>query len=174
MGAQVADVEAPQDGTLQLGPALATGLVQVCVVPEVVDGARETAVPVVQARRLRDGPPAVAVQFGVQREVYANRLPPVVGGGVPGPGPRDHEAGAGGQPAPEAVVDADVGGVAHPQQVGGEDEEAVSGIPAESFAHAGHGMNGTRLFFRGHRKAPSVGRRGWSPVHRATRRALRR
>ena len=46
----VADVEAPQDRPLDLGPELAAGLVEVGVLPEVVGGAGESAVAVVERR----------------------------------------------------------------------------------------------------------------------------
>ena len=48
VGGEVADVEAPEHGPFQLGPALGTGLVQVGMVPEVADRAGEAAVAVQQ------------------------------------------------------------------------------------------------------------------------------
>ena len=47
---EVADVEAPQDRPLDLGPELAAHLVEVGVVPHVVDRAGEAAVAVEQRR----------------------------------------------------------------------------------------------------------------------------
>ena len=54
-----ADVEAPVDGLLDLGPALLAHLVEVGVVPDVVDGAREAAVAVEEAGGVGDRAPAV-------------------------------------------------------------------------------------------------------------------
>ena len=48
---EVAHVEAPEDGPLDLGPALPAHLVEVGVVPDVLDRAGEAAVAVEQARR---------------------------------------------------------------------------------------------------------------------------
>ena len=42
VGSEVADVEAPHDGPLDLGPALAADLVEVGVVPQVVDACAGT------------------------------------------------------------------------------------------------------------------------------------
>ena len=50
VGVEVADVEAPEDRPLDLGPQLAADLVEVGVVPQVLDGAREAAVAVEQRR----------------------------------------------------------------------------------------------------------------------------
>ncbi len=50
---EVADVEAPQDGPLDLGPALAADLVEVGVVPDVLERPREPAVTAEQRRRVR-------------------------------------------------------------------------------------------------------------------------
>ena len=58
---EVADVEAPEDRPLDLGPALLAHLVEVGVVPRVLDRAREAAVAVEQARRVRDRAPAVGL-----------------------------------------------------------------------------------------------------------------
>ncbi len=48
MGIEMADVEAPEDGPLDLGPALPADLVDVGVIPDVGDGPGEAAVPVEQ------------------------------------------------------------------------------------------------------------------------------
>ena len=96
VGVEVADVEAPQDRPLDLGPALPADLVEVGVVPHVDVGAGEAAVAVEQRRGLGDRPPAVQVVLGVEGEVHADVLAPVVAGGLAGPRARDHERGAGG------------------------------------------------------------------------------
>ncbi|HEX7166677.1 MAG TPA: ChbG/HpnK family deacetylase, partial [Acidimicrobiales bacterium] len=95
VGVEVADVEAPVDGPLDLGPALAADLVEVGVVPEVGGRAGEAAVAVEQRGGLGDGAPAVEVVLGVEGEVHADVLAAVAGGGVARPGAGDHEAGAG-------------------------------------------------------------------------------
>src|SRR5205807_5845933 len=59
VGVEVTDIEAPVDGPLDLGPQLPAHLIEVGVVPDVLDGARETAVAVEQRWSLRDRPPAV-------------------------------------------------------------------------------------------------------------------
>ena len=86
----MAHVEAPHDGPLDLRPALAPDLVEVGVVPGVLDRAREPAVAVEQARRVGDRPPAVGLELGVEREVHADVLAPVAAGGVARPRARDH------------------------------------------------------------------------------------
>ena len=48
MRREVRDVEAPQDRPLDLDPALSADLIEVGVVPEVVDAPREAAVAVEQ------------------------------------------------------------------------------------------------------------------------------
>ena len=83
---EVAHVEAPHDRPLDLGPALAADLVEVGVVPGVLDRAGEAAVAVEQARRVGDRAPAVGVELGVEGEVHADVFAPVAGGGVAGPG----------------------------------------------------------------------------------------
>ena len=55
---EVAHVEAPHDRPLDLGPALAPDLVEVGVVPGVLDRAGEAAVAVEQARRVGDAAPS--------------------------------------------------------------------------------------------------------------------
>ena len=85
VGVEVGDVEAPEDGPLDLGPQLAAGLVEVGVVPQVVDRAGEAAVAVEQRRGVGDGAPAVAVVLGVEREVHADVLAAVLGGGLARP-----------------------------------------------------------------------------------------
>ena len=94
---EVADVEAPHDGPLDLGPALAAHLVEVGVVPEVVDGAGEAAVAVEQRRRVGERAPAVQLVLGVEREVHADVLAAVAGGRLAGPRRRHHQRGARGR-----------------------------------------------------------------------------
>jgi hypothetical protein len=48
MGIEVAHVEAPQDGAFDLSPALAPDLVEVGMVPNVLDGAGKPSVAVEQ------------------------------------------------------------------------------------------------------------------------------
>ena len=88
---QVADVEAPHDRPLDLGPALAPDLVEVGVVPGVLDRAGEAAVAVEEAGGVGDRPPTVGVVLGVEGEEHADVLAPVPGGGVPRPRARHHE-----------------------------------------------------------------------------------
>ena len=66
VGGEVAHVEAPDDGPLDLGAALAPQLVEVGVVPQVFDGSWEPAVAVEQRRCLRHRPPAVQLVLGVR------------------------------------------------------------------------------------------------------------
>ena len=123
MGAEVADVEAPVDRSLDLGPALAAHLVQVGVLGQVVDGPREAAVAVEQRGGLGDGTPAVQVMLGVEGQVHADVLAPVPGRRLAGPRRRDHQRGAGRHAVAEALVDPDVGGVATAEIVGRDDEQ---------------------------------------------------
>ena len=82
MAVEVAHVEAPHDRPLDLRPALPADLVEICVVPRVLDRAGEAAIAVEQARRLRDRSPPVRLPLRVQGEVHADVLAPVLGGGV--------------------------------------------------------------------------------------------
>ena len=138
VGVEVADVEAPQDRPLDLGPQLAADLVEVGVVPQVLDRAREAAVAVEQRRGLGDRTPAVAVVLGVEREVHADVLAAVAPGGVARPGRRDHEGGAGGQAGAQRLVDAGVRGVADAEVVAVDDQEAGVGSVAQTFGELGH------------------------------------
>ena len=73
MAVEVADVEPPQDRPLDLGAQLAAHLVEVGVLPHVVDRAGEAAVAVEQGGRVGDGRPAVEVPLGGEGEVHARR-----------------------------------------------------------------------------------------------------
>ncbi len=126
----VADVEAPQDGPLDLGPALAPRLVQIGVVPDVVDRAREPAVAAEEGGRVGDGAPAVELVLGVQGQVHADVLAPVAGRRLAAPGAGHHERGARHGAGAQAVEDADVGGMAEAEVVGIDDEQlGVSRVP---------------------------------------------
>ena len=70
------------------------------MVPQVADGAREPAVTVEQARRMRQRTPSETIEFGVEREVQANiviRVGTVVElvDGVTRPRARHHQCGRG-------------------------------------------------------------------------------
>src|SRR5437660_952892 len=80
----------------QSGAQLAADLVDVGVVPDVLDGAGEPAVTVEQRRGLGDGPPPVQVVLGVEGEVDADVFTPVPGGRLPRPRAGHHQGGAGG------------------------------------------------------------------------------
>ena len=60
-----------------LGAAFASHLVEIGVVPDVLDGAREAAVPTEERRRVRDRAPAVELVLRVEREVDPDVLAPV-------------------------------------------------------------------------------------------------
>ena len=81
---------------------LAAHLVEVGVVPDVVDRAGEAAVAVEQRGRVGDRAPAVEVPLGVEREVHADVLAPVPGGGLARPGAGHHQGGAGGDAVAQA------------------------------------------------------------------------
>ena len=66
MAGDVAHVETPDDGPLDLRPALPPDLVEVGVVPRVLDGPREPAVAVEEAGGVRDRAPPVRLELGVQ------------------------------------------------------------------------------------------------------------
>ena len=136
---EVAHVEAPHDRPLDLGPALAPHLVEVGVVPRVLDGAGEPAVAVEQARRVGDRSPAVGVELGVEREVHADVVAPVAGGGVAGPRARHHQRRARGQPVTQRVVGGHVAGVGEAEVVARDDQQlGVGGMP-EPLGERGHG-----------------------------------
>ena len=91
MGGEMGDVEAPQDGALDLGAALATDLVEVGVVPKVFERRRESAISVEQARTVGDGSPAIDLVLGVDREPYPNVASPMKGSCMASPGTRNLE-----------------------------------------------------------------------------------
>ena len=145
VGVEVAHVEAPQDGPLDLGPALAAHLVEIGVVPDVLDGAGEAAVAVEQRGGVGDGAPPVEVVLGVDGEVHADVVAPVAGRRAPGPRAGDHQAGARGQAVAQGLVDPDVGGVAEAEVVAVEDQElGVVGV-AEALGEGWHAPDGSAL-----------------------------
>ena len=131
MRVEVADVEAPVDRPLDLGPALAPHLVEVGVVPHVVDRAREAAVAVEEGRRMRDRAPAVEVVLRVQREVHADVLAPIARRRLAGPRARHHQRRARRRPVAQRLVDAHVGGVAGAEVVAVQDDQARVGVVPE-------------------------------------------
>ncbi len=86
----------------------------------------------------------------------ADVLAQVALGGVPGPGTRDHQRGAGGHAVPQRLVDRQVGGVRGAEVVAVEDQQpGVGGVP-QALGQRGHPGNGT-----GHRDLrPVHGRAG--------------
>ncbi len=79
---EVRDVEAPVDGALDLGAALLAHLVEVGVVPHVLDRPREPAVAVEQAGGVRDRPPPVRGPLRREGQVHADVLAAVHRGRV--------------------------------------------------------------------------------------------
>ena len=115
VGVEVADVEAPEHGPLDLGPALPTHLVEIGVVPHVGHGAGEAAVAVEQGRGLGDRCPAVEVVLGVEGEVDPDVVAPEPRRRLPGPRGRHDQRGAGTDTVAQGVVDPDGGGMAEPR-----------------------------------------------------------
>src|ERR1039457_2824347 len=105
MSGEMADVEAPVDGPLDLGAALLVHLIDVGVLPQVYEGPGEAAVPVQQGRGAGHRRPAVKVVFGVERQMCPDVLTPVAGGRLSSPWPRDHEARRRRQSRAQGVVD---------------------------------------------------------------------
>ena len=136
---EVAHVEAPHDGPLDLGPALPPHLLEVGVLPGVLDRAREAAVAVEQARRMGERPPAVGVELGVEGEVHADVLTPVAGGGVARPRARDHQRRARRQAVAQRVVGGDVAGVGQAEVVARDDQQLGVGRVPEPLGERGHG-----------------------------------
>ncbi|MDD9369277.1 MAG: FAD-dependent oxidoreductase [Acidimicrobiales bacterium] len=135
---EVADVEAPQDGPLDLCSELASGLVEVGVVPQVGHRAGEAAVAVEERGGMRDRPPPVQVVLGVEGERHAHVLAPVARRGLARPRAGDHQGSAGGHPVAERFVDAHVGSVARAQAVTGHDEQAGIRSVTEAFGERDH------------------------------------
>jgi hypothetical protein len=140
VGVEVADVEAPQDGPLDLGPAFPPDLVEIGVVPDVGHRPGKAAVTVEKRRGLGDRTPPVEVVLGVHGELDAHVLAPVAGRRPPGPGTGHHEAGARGQPVAQGLVDTDVGGVAEAEIVAVEDQELGVGAVSEAFSERRHAL----------------------------------
>ena len=106
---------------------LPADLVEVGVVPHVVDRAREAAVAVEQRRRVGDRAPAVAVVLGVEGEVHADVLAPVAGGGLAAHGHGTISVALVAERRAQGLVDPDVGGVARAEVVAVDDQQAVVG-----------------------------------------------
>ena len=138
MGIEMADVEAPQDGPLDLGPALPADLVDVGVIPDVGDRPRESAVPVEERRCLGDRCPPVEVVLGVEGELDPDVVTAEPGRRLPGPRGRDDERGAGADPLAQRVVDAHGGGVAQAEVGAVEDEQLGVGRVVETFGDRRH------------------------------------
>ena len=119
---EVAHVEAPHDRPLDLGAAFPPHLVEVGVVPHVLDGAGEPAVAVEQARRVGDGAPAVGLPLRVQREVHADVLTPVHRRRVACPRAGHHQRRARPQPRPQRLVHRHVRRPRRPEVVTVDDE----------------------------------------------------
>ena len=98
----MADVEAPQDRPLDLRSQLAAYLVEIGVIPHVVDRARKATVAIEQRGRVRDRPPAVEVVLGVERQVHPDVLAEIPGRGLAGPRARHHQRGARREPSRSA------------------------------------------------------------------------
>ena len=150
---EVRDVEAPIDRPFDLGPALLPDLVEVGVVPDVLDRAREPAVAVEEARRVRDRTPAVRLPFGVQGEMYADVLAPVHRGGVPRPRTRHHERRARGQPVAQRFVDRDVCRARRPEIVAVDDHQLGVGRVSQSLRKCRRGQGISRSSSRSWRSA---------------------
>ena len=143
VGGEVGHVEPPQHGPLHLGPALPADLVQVGVVPQVLDRPGEAPVAVEEAGSAGEGPPAEPVELGVEGEMHAQVLAPVQLGRVPGPGPgHDHGAG-GGRALPDGPIPARGRGVGGADPVGADDHELGAGRVAEPLGQRVHGAEST-------------------------------
>ena len=138
MRREMGDVEAPQDRSLDLDAALAPDLVEIRVLPEVVDAPREPALAVEERGSVGDGSPAVQLVLGVERQVHPDVLAAVLGGGFARPRGRDHERRTRGHSLAERVVDADVGGMARAEIVAADDQDAVVRPIAEPLGQSCH------------------------------------
>ena len=138
MGVEVADVEAPQHGPLDLGPALAAHLVEVGVVPHVGDRPGEPSVAVEEGRGLGDRAPAVEVVLGVEGQADPDVVAPEPRGRLAGPRRRHQQGRRGGEPVAERLVDAGARRVAEAQVGTVEDEEAGIGVSPEPLGHGRH------------------------------------
>ena len=163
VGVEVADVVAPQDRPLHLGPQLAADLVEVGVVPQVLDRAREAAVTVEQGRRLGDRSPPVALELGVERQVHPDVLAAVAPGGVASPGRGHHEAGAGGQAGAQRFVDTRVGRLADAEVVAVDDQEAGVGSVPQTFGELSHPRRRYRRPGRTDTRSRRLARRARAP-----------
>ena len=132
VGVEVADVETPEDRPLDLGPALPAHLVEVGVVPDVLERPGEPAVATEERRRIGDGSPPVELVLGVDGQVDADVLAAVAAARLAGPRARHHEGGAGDGPGGQALVDPDVGRVARAEVVGIDDDEFGLAVVAEA------------------------------------------
>ena len=132
----VRHVEAPVDRPLELGPALLAHLVEVGVVPHVLDRAREAAVAVEQAGGVGDRAPAVRVPLRVEREVHADVLAAVHRGRVARPRARHHQRRAGRHAVAQRFVDRDVRRTRRPEVVAVDDQQLRVGRVPEPFREA--------------------------------------
>ena len=87
----MAHIEAPHDGALDLGAGLSPDLVEVGVVPRIFDRARESTVAVEEAGGVGDRPPPVRIEFGVERELHTDVLAPIARRCISSPWARHHQ-----------------------------------------------------------------------------------
>ncbi len=144
MSIEVAHVETPVDGTLELGPALPAHLVEVGVVPQVGCRPREAAITVEQGRGLGDRSPAVQIVLRVEREAHADVFSPVLCRGFSCPGCRHHQGGCRGRAIAQRLVDGDIPGVEHSEIGAAEHEHAVVRAITELFNQCRHRIDGSR------------------------------
>ena len=77
--------------------------------------------------------------FGVQGEMDADVLARVFEGRVTSPRCWHHDRCARGEAVAQGTIDADVGGVARPEVVAGEDDQLGVGRMTEAFGERAHG-----------------------------------
>ena len=143
MGGEVGHVEPPQHGPLELGATLAPDLVEVRVVPQVLQRSGESAVAVEKARGVGDRPPPEAVEFGVEREVDAEVLAPVELGSVACPRAGHHYRAGRGRALPKRPVAPGGGGVGGADAVRADDHEPCVRRVPEALHQGLHGPDGT-------------------------------
>ncbi len=131
---EVGDVDAPSEGALDLGLQLTQDFGRIGMLPEVLERPGEATLARLERRGMGDRAPAVALVLGVEGEVDADVVGELCGaGGVAGPRGRHHDRRAGGDPVVQRLEDPDVGGVARPEVVAGDDHQTIVGSMPETF-----------------------------------------
>ena len=138
-------VNAPFDSARNLCAAFAQHFGRVCVFPQVVHRARETAFAGLQAWRIRQRAPSVHLVFAIDGEVHANVFAVVIEHRMFCPRRRHHQRGTCCNTFTQRVVHAHVGGMKCAKVVATKNDQFRIGCVSQSFCKCwrAHFLNAT-------------------------------